>query len=112
LRTRRQPVPDPDPEPDPEPDSGDETNPRVVKNLESVADLIHDDLRNIKWKLHKSHQMCFIFDYVTPARQWKRGTTYSEADPWVEYGKSPWPDLTETEDEKKPQQPYYPVEHM
>jgi len=113
--------PESDPQPDdPEPDNGnpesgsdDETDPREVTG--PVVELIHRNLGEVKWKLYTDHQMCFIFDSVTPARQWKRDTVYTSEDPWVEYGRPPWPDLTEA-DEGPPTKPnqkaYYPVAHV
>ena len=109
------PPPRPSPS-DPESDSGDpldsddQTDPQEV--IEPVAQLIHRNLSEIEWVVYSNHQMCFIFDAVTPGRQWKRGTVYSDEDPWAKYGKAPWPDLTETDEAPEPQQPYYPMEHM
>lgn len=72
-------------------------------------ELVHEHLVNA-WKIYPGHQMCYIFDAVTPGRQWKRGTVYSSADPWAEYGPPPWPDLTET-DEDNTLQPYFPQKY-
>lgn len=85
-------------------DPNNETNPRLVKG--PVRELIHENLAGAKWKIYR-HQMCYIFDAVVPARQWKRGTVYTEEEPWAEYGPPPWPDLTET-DRLPRQKPYYP----
>lgn len=83
-----------------------ETDPTLVD--QPVIDLVHKNLTNA-WRLHPQHQMCYIFDFVTPARQWKRGTRYTEDDPRATYGPAPWPDLTET-DENGGLQSYYPRE--
>jgi hypothetical protein len=69
-------------------------------------ELVHRNLGSA-WKINRNHQMCYIFDAVVPARQWKRGTVYTDDDPWAEYGPPPWPDLTETDD-KNTLKPYYP----
>ena len=73
-----------------------------------VASLVHPNLVKISRKVYPAHQMCWIFDAVVPASQWKRGTIYTDEDPWAEYGPSPWPDLTEADERKLPQKPYYP----
>ena len=51
--------------------------------------------------------MCYIFEAVTPGRQWKRGTVYTEEEPFALYGPPPWPDLTETDD-LNTLKPYFP----
>ena len=89
--------------------SDDQTDPREV--IEPVTKLIHISFAEVKWRLYTYHQMCWIFDSVSPARQWKRGTVYTDEDPWAEYGDSPWSELTETDDPRAPQQPYCPREH-
>ena len=104
------PLPQPDEAPDDDNlSSDDQTDPLEV--IEPVARLIHDNLGEVKWQVYSNHQMCYIFDSVTPARQWERGSIYSEDDPWAEYGPYPWSDVTETEAPDKPQRPYYPIDH-
>ena len=73
--------------------------------------LVNKNLREA-WRVHRTHQMCYIFDFVTPARQWKRNTVYSEDDPWAKYGRGPpWADVTETDEKEHSQQPYFPVDY-
>lgn len=86
------------------PNNAHQTNPKVV--TKPVAKFVHPKLKK-GWKIHSLHQMCYIFDAVTPGRQWKRGTVYTEAEPWATYGDDPWADLTETDPDDK-YQPYYP----
>ena len=98
------------PSPNPATDEWDITDPRRVKK--PVEELIHKNLVNA-WKVHKYNQMYCIFDYVSPVRQWKRGTKYTDRDPCAEYGPGPpWPDLTETDEKKHPQKPYFPTLHV
>jgi hypothetical protein len=80
------------------------TDPTAVE--EPVLDLVHPKLVDA-WKVHPRHQMCYIFEAITPGRQWKRGTVYTEEDPFAEYGPAPWPDLTETND-LNTLKPYFP----
>lgn len=84
--------------------SVDSTDPTIA--VEPAEGFIHKSLVN-GWKIYPQHQMCYIFDAVTPGRQWKRGTKYTDASPWAEYGPAPWPDLTESDDEGI-LKPYYP----
>lgn len=104
TRKRRQTSPPPPPRKrqtnrkrivSPEPIPEDTTDPTIV--TEPVDEYIHEKLE-AAWKVHPKHQMCYIFDFVTPGRQWKRGTKYTEQDPFADYGLPPWPDLTETDD--------------
>jgi hypothetical protein len=83
-----------------------QTDPTLVQH--PIDRFVHKKLR-YGWKVHPQHQMCYIFDFVTPARQWKRGTKYTDANPFAFYGPAPWPDLTETDDDGV-LQPYYPRE--
>jgi hypothetical protein len=87
--------------------SPNEVNPSKV--TKPVVTQIHQNLINA-WKIHEGNQMCYLFDAVVPVRQWKRGTVYTEEEPWAEYGPAPWHDLTET-DEENTLQPYYPIKH-
>ena len=100
--------PGPDVDPGPHPESDYETDPQEV--VEPVIDVMHEAFGEVQWKLHNKHQMCYIFDFMIPAMQWKRNTVYSEEEPWVEYGPPPWDDLTETERDPS-QQVYYPIDH-
>ena len=74
--------------------------------------LVHENLASA-WKIHKNNQMCYIFDYVNPVRQWKCGSKYTDKNSWAEYGPGPpWPDITESNERKHPQKPYYPRAYM
>ena len=64
-------------------DNDTTTDPTVVE--EPVLDLVHPKLANA-WKIYPRHQMCYIFEAVTPGRQWKRGTVYMEEEPFALYG--------------------------
>ena len=78
---------------------------------EPVLSLVSKKLLRTGWKVNRHLQMCYIFDSVSPAQQWKRGTMYTEDDPWATYGPGPpWPDLTESDKTGTPQQLYFPQE--
>lgn len=85
-------------------DEESRTKPQAVN--EPVMRFVDNSVRKV-YKIHNKHQMCYIFDYITPARQWKHGTDYTEQHPWAEYGPAPWSGLVESEDEYE-LQPYYP----
>jgi hypothetical protein len=80
----------------------------LIAPAEIAEEEVHENLIN-GYRIHRRGQLCYLFDYITPGRQWKRGTKYSDKTPWAEYGEPPWPDLTET-DEQGVLQPYYPRE--
>ena len=118
IRPRRTPVPEPTPKRTPKrkPKGGegsDEVNPLQTDSREvtgPVIEAINANLQNA-YKIHKAHQMCYIFDFVTPARQWKTGTEYTEDGPDADYGPQPWPHLTEVEDKDGYElKSYYPRE--
>lgn len=72
------------------------TDPTKVKK--PYMDLVHPNLREA-WKIHRKNPMCFIFDFVYPARQFERGTKYTENGPTPTYGPPPYDDLTEVDED-------------
>lgn len=66
------------------------------------------------WEVNNLNQMCFIFDYISPCRRFKRGLLYNHAleEPFAEYEQNRWedPNVTET-DEAPGLQPYYPEDY-
>jgi hypothetical protein len=90
-----------------------ETAPSLVTG--PVLDLMHPAL-NDAWQINQSNQMCFIFDVVNPAQQFKRGTRYddSDDDPFPEYDPNPEedPNVTESDLTNGPKRrPYKPVSY-
>lgn len=67
------------------------------KRVQPVISLIHENLQSA-WSTHPKHEMCFIFDSVSPARQFQRGTPYSDDIDFPEPGRTTPDDLTETDD--------------
>jgi len=59
-----------------------------------VEELVDEELANA-WRVNRHNQMCFIFDVINPARQFKRGMKYKEDQDFADYGPDPWYDLTE-----------------
>jgi len=57
-------------------DDGSITDPVMVK--QPVIDLI-DPALSAAWKVNRKHDMCFIFNPISPARRFKRGMVYDEA---------------------------------
>jgi hypothetical protein len=91
----------PDPLRDPAPD---ETTPANIE--QPITGLIHPALLN-SWTINKSVDLCFIFDTVSPARQFKRGVIYNDDDDYPEYDDGAPGDVTET-DGDPPLMPYQP----
>ena len=108
-RLRPDPKPDPPrPKPDVTPFNPLQTDSSLVTGpvIEAVHERLHD-----AYRVHNNHEMCYIFDFVPPARQWKAGTEYSEKGNDVEYGPAPWQALREVEHEDGHRlQAYYPRE--
>ena len=44
-----------------------------------ILALVHRNLRNA-WSVNGMLPMCFTFDYISPARRFKRGMLYSDSD--------------------------------
>ena len=103
------------PQPDDSEQSDDSEEDAGTRYPAQVTELDHSlickKLRRIGWKVNRKLQMCYIFDSVSPARQWKRNSVYTEDDPWAMYGRGPpWPDVTESDEKDVPQQAYFPRE--
>lgn len=96
------------PAPRKKPAYGETTDPGDV--TKPVMALVHKNLKKA-WRVDQKNQMCWIFDSVSPARQWKRGCLKTAEEEFVEYGPSPWPELTETDDDNI-LQAYFPREVM
>ena len=89
----------------------DTTDPKRV--FRPVVELVHPSLDGVNF-FNTSHPMCFIFDAVNPARQFKRGEVYDsdEDTPFPDYNPDPENDgeVTETDINDEPGlQPYNPI---
>lgn len=71
------------------------TRQRFPKVLPVTAK-IHENLRSA-WTVNSKLEMCFKFDYVSPARQFQRGTPYTDDAVFPEPGNTTPDDLTETD---------------
>ena len=58
--------------------------------------LIHPSLRSA-WAINKRLPICFIFDAVSPARRFKRGTLFDEDADFPEYDEGESGNVTETD---------------
>jgi len=104
----RTPTPQPDSE---QSDSSEDGTRYPAQVTELDLSLVSKKLKRTGWKVNRKLQMCYIFDSISPGRQWKRNSVYTEADPWATYGGGPpWPDVTESDERDVPQQPYFPRE--
>lgn len=95
-RPRRRTLPAPaaptlDPKKDPTPD---ETNPTAI--TQPISTLVHEALKN-SWAINTTVNMCFIFDAVSPARQFKRGEPFDESGTFPDYDDGSPGDVTETD---------------
>lgn len=103
ARTDNNPIPEGDPPPD-------ETDPARI--TQPISAHVHDALKNA-WRINRALPMCFIFDSVSPARQFKRGMLFSDVDFTHQYPRYPKKDssdvddITET-DGDPPWMPYWP----
>jgi hypothetical protein len=57
-------------------DDGSTADPSEVRR--PVISLV-DPALAAAWKVNQTHNMCFIFDSVSPARRFKRGMVFDEA---------------------------------
>ena len=101
---------EPDDEDQDDGEPGDDVDdPTVITG--PVVRLVHPNLANA-WEVYKDRKMCWIFDFVTPARQWKRGTKYTQKNPWATYSDlQPDGDITESDAKKYRQKPYFPLKY-
>ena len=56
--------------------------------------------------------MCFIFDIINPACQFKIGSKYTEVDPWAKYGPGPYAGIITNTNNDNILQPFYPIEYL
>jgi hypothetical protein len=85
-----------------------ETNPARVNRPISTA--VHENLKNA-WTINKALPMCFIFDFISPARQFKWGTPFDEQGEFPEYNDKDLGDVTETDGDPIAWMPYAPREY-
>jgi predicted pyridoxine 5'-phosphate oxidase superfamily flavin-nucleotide-binding protein len=84
--------------------------------LVTIPDPIHiDPSMEDAYCVNNKNRMCLIFDVVSPARKFKRGTVYEEIDgqdPFADYDTDPEkdPNVTESDDDVATQ-PYIPINH-
>lgn len=71
-------------------------NNSSLNTIQPVASKIHENLKTA-WVVNPKLEMCFAFDYISPARQFKRGVPYDESMNFPEPGDTPPDDLTETD---------------
>jgi hypothetical protein len=86
-----------------DPASG-ETAPTKIR--QPISGLVHHSLTNA-WEVNPDMKMCFIFDAVSPARQFKRGAKFSDSKQYPDYDDTRPGDVTET-DGKHFWMPYMP----
>jgi hypothetical protein len=75
-----------------------------------IEEEIHENL-STAWKVDTGHQMCYIFDTISPARQFKRGMPFDDDKEFADYAPEPWEDLTDTDNEETGWMPFKPVKH-
>ena len=96
-----------DPKNDPSPG---ETSPTNIS--QPISALVHPALRGA-WVINKSVNMCYIFDAVSPAHQFKRGLPFTELATFPDYADGSPGDITETDMKDAPGlMPYMPRDNM
>lgn len=60
-------------------------------------ELVHSSL-NHAYRVNTNLPMCFIFDYISPARLFKRGTIYSRSRPFPQWTQEELAEATETDE--------------
>lgn len=71
------------------------TDPAKVQS--PVMSSVHTGLTR-GYRVNKGLPMCFIFDYVSPARLFKRGTVYRRKEPFVQWTVEELANATETDE--------------
>lgn len=84
------------------------TDPLLVTH--PVERLVHESLSE-SWKVTRGNQMCFIFDAHSPARQFKRGVPFRQNAEYPIYGKPPYDNLTETDEDEPGLMPFSPCNY-
>lgn len=91
-----------DPAQDPRPD---ETVPSNI--TQPISCLVHKSL-TAAWKVNPANSLCFIFDVVSPARQFKRGLLYDENKQFPDLLSASPGDITERDGSDGDLMPYEP----
>jgi hypothetical protein len=78
--------------------------------VQPISGLVHPALLNA-WTINKSVNMCFIFDAVSPARQFKRGVLFDEDGTFPNYNDEDLGDVTETDVDLPGLMPFAPREY-
>ena len=84
-----------------------ETNPALIK--QPISAHVHCALTGA-WEVNQTMRMAFIFDAISPARQFKRGAKFRESKPFPTYDESKPGYTTETEP-KYSLMPYLPANY-
>jgi hypothetical protein len=69
--------------------------------------MVHKSLE-FAWTVNKALPMCFIFDTLSPARQFKQGMLWSDGDDYPSYNNVDLGDVTETDGDPPGWMPYWP----
>jgi hypothetical protein len=86
-----------------------ETDPAKVNR--PISTIVHENLKSA-WAINKALPMCFIFDTISPARQFKRGTPFDEQGQFPEYSEGELNNVTETDGDPIPWMPYVLKEYQ
>jgi hypothetical protein len=95
-----------DPACDPAPDETTQAN-----IIQPISGLVSPTLLNA-WTINKSVNMCFVFDAVSPARQFKRGVLFDEDGTFPDYNDEDPGEVTETDVDPPGLMPFEPREYL
>ena len=86
-----------------------ETNPTKIK--QPISSLVHECLTSA-WVINPKSKLHYLFDVVSPVRQFKRGMPYVEEGQFPEYSPETAGDITETDGGPDGLMPYMPREYL
>ena len=86
----------------------DEAEPGKI--TQPISTIVHETLQNA-WAINKNAHLAYLFDVVSPVRQFKRGMPFTEEGEFPEYSEGTAGDVTETDDDPPGWMPYMPREY-
>ena len=95
-----------DPASDPAPEETAQAN-----IVQPISRLVYPTLLNA-WTINSLVNMCFVFDAISPARQFKRGILFDEDGTFPDYNNDDPGEVTETDVDPPGLMPFAPKEYL
>jgi hypothetical protein len=86
-----------------------ETDPAKVNR--PISTIVHENLKST-WAINKALHMCFIFDAISPACQFKQGTPFNKRGQFPKYSEGELDNVTKTDGNPIPWMPYVLKEYQ